>query len=266
MQNKSKELEVAIKAALEAGKILEKYFETEILREFKEDTSIVTLADKESEEVIKKIISNAFPTHSILGEETGLTKNESNYTWHIDPIDGTRNFANAIPLFAVSIALESKQELVMGVVYNPSTNTLFYAEKGMGAYFNDKRIFVSKDDANHGMVTVSRGKQSEDERLFRELLYFLPKKAVSSVRDLGCAALDLVYVARGGLEANIQLGLNTYDFAAGVLILQEAGAKITNLDGNEWKFPDNHFIASNGVFHDLLVDEIKRQKIKLNMD
>lgn len=263
MDNKSKELEVAIQAALAAGKILEKYFETEILKDMKEDKSIVTLADRESEEVIKKIILDVFPHHSILGEETGLTKNENHYIWHIDPIDGTRNFANAVPLFAVSIALEAKQELIVGVVYNPSTSSLFYAEKDKGAYLNDQKIFVSKDDASHAMVTVSRGKNSVDEKLFRELLYSLPKQAVSSVRDLGCAALDLVYVARGGLEANIQLGLNTYDFAAGVLILQEAGAKITTLDGSSWKFPDNHFIASNGIFHDLLVKEIQNQINKL---
>src|SRR3990167_6401155 len=111
MENKSPELEIAIKAALEAGRILEKYFETEILKEFKEDKSIVTLADKESENVIKKIISQAFPTHSILGEETGMTGNNNEYIWHVDPIDGTRNFANAIPLFAVSIALVYQNEV-----------------------------------------------------------------------------------------------------------------------------------------------------------
>ena len=265
MKTKSKELKVAIKSALKAGKIIEKYFETEILKELKEDKSIVTLADRESEDVIKKIISKAFPSHSILGEETGMTKRESEYVWHVDPVDGTRNFANGIPLFAVSIALIYNNEVIVGVVYNPSTRSLFYAEKSKGAYLNDKRIFVSKDDAIHGMITVSRGKNSVDEKLFRELLYCLPKKVVSSVRDLGCAALDLVYVARGGLEANIQLGLNTYDFAAGVFIIQEAGGKVTTLDGREWKFPENRFIASNGIFHDLLVEEVKKQKEKLNL-
>src|SRR3989344_7152080 len=133
--SKSKELEVAIKAALEAGKILEKYFETEILKNVKEDKSIVTIADGESEEVIKKIILDAFPTHSILGEETGMTGKESDYVWYVDPVDGTRNFANAIPFFAVSIALSYKQNLILGVVYNPSTRSFFYAEKGGGAYF-----------------------------------------------------------------------------------------------------------------------------------
>src|SRR3990167_7858297 len=100
--SKSKELEVAIKAAQEAGKILEKHFETEILKEFKEDASVVTLADRECEDIIKKIILSTYPGHSILGEETGMTENNTEYVWHIDPVDGTRNFSNGIPLFAVS--------------------------------------------------------------------------------------------------------------------------------------------------------------------
>ena|SRR3989344_7199369 len=265
MKNKSKELQVAIKAALEAGKILEKYFETEILKEFKEDTSIVTLADKESEEIIKKIIFNAFPTHSILGEETGMNGDKSDYVWHVDPIDGTRNFANAIPLFAVSIALVHKNNVIIGVVYNPASRSLFYAEKGKGTYFNDKRIFASKDDKDHAIVTISPGKLDIEKQLFLELGRYLPK-VIRSTRNLGCTAVELAYIARGGLEANIQLGWSyTYDFAAGVLLVEEAGGKITKLDGSLWKFPEHHFIASNGVFHDLLVEEVKRQKIKLGI-
>src|SRR3989344_6519683 len=145
MQNKSPELEVAIKAALEAGKVLEKHLQTEIFKGIKDDKSISVLADGESEEVIKKIIGEAFPEHSILGEETGMTQNSEHYVWHIDPVDGTRNFAHGIPFFAISIALLHKEELQVGVVYNPATKSLFYAEKGKGAYLNDKRIFVSKD-------------------------------------------------------------------------------------------------------------------------
>ena len=248
MQNKSKELETAILAALEAGKVLEKYFETEILKDFKEDKSIVTLADKESEEIIKKIIFGAFPEHSILGEETGMNGErgkESEYVWHVDPVDGTRNFANGIPLFAVSIALERKGEIIVGVVYNPATHSLFYAEKGSGAYLNDNKIFVSKDNTDHAIVTVSPGKE---RHIILELYHDLPK-VVRSVRNL---------------EANIQLGRNvSYDFAAGVFLVQEAGGKITNLDGSSWKFPENHLIASNGVFHDMLVDEVQRQIKKL---
>ncbi len=264
MENKSKELEIAIKAAREAGKVLEKYFETEILKEFKEDDTPVTLADTESEEIIKKIILSEFPSHCILGEETGMTGSGSEYVWHIDPVDGTRNFANGIPLFAVSIALVRNNEVIVGVVYNPATKSLFYAESSKGAYLNDKRIFVSKDNIDHGIVTVSPGKLQIEKKLLLELYYDLPK-IIRSARNLACTALDLSYVARGGLEVNIQLGLSTYDFAAGTLLVQEAGGKITTLEGGEWKFPDNHFIASNGVFHGVIVAEIKKQKEKLGM-
>ena len=259
---KSKELEVAIKAALEAGKVLEKYFETEVLKEFKEDKSIVTLADREAEDVIKKIIFSSFPEHSILGEETGMTKKLSDYTWHIDPLDGTTNFSNGIPIFATSLALEHKGVVIIGVIYNPTTDNLFYAEKGKGAYFNNKKISVSKDDQNHCIVTAASGKQKNDKDLKRNLFHYLPEK-IRSVRELGSTALELAYVARGGTEANIQIGLSTYDFAAGALLVLEAGGIITKLDGSEWKFPDNYFIASNGIFHELLVEEIKNQKEKL---
>ncbi|KKP86860.1 MAG: Inositol-phosphate phosphatase [Parcubacteria group bacterium GW2011_GWC1_35_8] len=265
MKNKSKELKVAIKTALKAGKVLEKYFETEILKDQKEDKSIVTLADGESEDIIKKIISKAFPEHSILGEETGMTGRKSDFVWHVDPVDGTRNFANGIPIFAVSIALVHKGNVIVGVVYNPISHSLFYAELGKGSYLNDKRIFISKDHTDHAIVTISPGKLEEGKQFQLDLYHNFPK-IVRSVRNLGSTATELAYVARGGLEANIQLGgNNSYDFAAGSLLVQEAGGKITTFDGGLWKFPENKFIASNGVFHDLLVIEVKRQKEKLGI-
>ncbi|OGI63512.1 hypothetical protein A2818_02640 [Candidatus Nomurabacteria bacterium RIFCSPHIGHO2_01_FULL_40_12] len=267
MENKSPELEIAIKAALEAGRILEKYFETEILKEFKEDKSIVTLADKESEDVIKKIIWEAFPEHSIMGEETGHTKNNGVHTWQIDPIDGTRNFANGLPLFALSIALEYENNIIVGVVYNPATRSLFYAEKDKGAYLNGKKINVSTDDSSRAILVSGKGRSIEDRKLSRLLMHNLPEQFTGlTVRDLGCCALDLAFLARGGVEVSIELGLHSYDFAAGVLLVQEAGGKITKLDGGVWKFPHNYFIASNGVFHDTLVEEVRKQKEKLNME
>ena|SRR3989344_5680466 len=263
MQDKSKSLEVAIKAAQEAGKILEKYFETEILKEFKEDASITTIADKESEELIKKIILENFPEHSILGEETGMTGEQSDYVWHVDPLDGTRNYSNGIPLFAVSIALAYKRELIVGVIHNPNLNTLFYAEKGKGAYWNDKKIHVSKDEAKKGIVTVASGKMPAHKELRRNLMHYLPDNVVSAVRDFGCTAFDLAYVARGSTEADIKFGLSSYDFAAGLLLVSEAGGKITKVDGSPWNLSETSYIASNGIFHDILIEEIKKQKEKL---
>lgn len=265
MENKSKELEVAIQAALEAGKILERHFETDILKEFKEDKSVVTIADKEAEEVIKKIILAEFPNHSIIGEETGMTKNTGDHTWCVDPVDGTRNFANGIPFFAVSVALLNEKEPVVGVVYNPATNSLFYAEKGKGSYLNDKKIQVSQDPAEKALMTVSSGRKSIDRKIRRGLMHDLPERIVSSVRDLGSTALDLSYLARGSTEADIKFGLDIYDLAAGVLLVTEAGGLVTNTEGGEWNIKDTSFIASNGLFHDVLIEEVKKQKEKLNL-
>lgn len=265
MENKSKELEVAIEAALQAGKILEKHQETEIERGVKEDKSMVTLADTESEEVIKKIISEKFPDHSIIGEETDAIKGKSSYTWYVDPVDGSRNFAHKIPFFAISIALLHKEDILVGIVYNPATNSLFYAEKGKGAYLNGKKIRVSKADRNKCIVTVAVGRNSS-QLLRRNLLHYLPENVVSSVRDFGCTALDLAYVARGSTEADIKIGFKIYDAASGILLITEAGGVVTGINGDKWKLSDEgSFIASNGVFHDLLVEEVKKQKEKLKL-
>lgn len=265
MENKSKELEVAIHAALEAGKILEKHQETDIERGVKEDKSMVTLADAESEEIIKNIISKNFPDHSIIGEETDAVKGTGSYVWYVDPIDGSRNFAHKIPFFAVSIALIHEGNILVGVVYNPATNSLFYAEKGKGAYLNDKKITISKANKDKCIVTVSVGRGSS-QLLRRNLLHDLPENVVSSVRDFGCTALNLAFVARGSTEADIEIGFKTYDAASGILLVTEAGGVVTGIEGEKWKLSDEgSFIASNGIFHDVLIEEVKRQKEKLNI-
>lgn len=256
MENKSQELQIAIKAALEAGALLKGYFEGDIGKELKDDSSFVTIADRESEEIIKNIISKNFPTHSILGEETGMTKNDDMYVWHIDPIDGTHNFANGIPIFGVSIALEKQGGLIVGVVYNPATQSLFYTEKGKGAWLNNRQIFVSKEERETGMLTSGFSGGGETRKLKDAIRTEFPATFIRSTRNLGCMALELAFVARGGTEVCVQFGLKTYDFAAGALLVLEAGGTITNFDGSEWKFPGNKFLASNGVFHTELVNKI----------
>jgi myo-inositol-1(or 4)-monophosphatase len=256
MENKSKELEIAIKAARQAGKLLFDYFHgEEDNREVKDDSSIVTVADKQSEEMIKKIILGEFPDHCILGEESGMTDNDSDFVWHVDPVDGTRNFANGIPIFAVSIALEKAGEIILGVVYNPVTNRMFYGEKGNGVWLNGRQVFVSNQDDSQGMLTICAGREKGDLELKFELLH-KGSEFVRSVRSFGCAALEFAYLASGGTEALILLGLNTYDFAAGIFLVQEAGGKVTNMDGSNWVFPGNRFLASNGVFHENLLKNI----------
>lgn len=256
MEDKSHELKIAIQAALEAGAVLKGYFEGDIEKELKDDESFVTVADKESEEIIKNIIGKNFPTHSILGEETGLTENDNDNVWHIDPVDGTFNFANGIPIFAVSIALERKRDIVIGVVYNPATGSLFYTEKGKGAWLNNKKITVSKEGRETGMLTSGFSKDEKARKLKDSIRTEFPAHFIKTTRNLGCMALELAFLARGGIEVCVQYGLKTYDFAAGALLVLEAGGTITNFDGSEWKFPGNQFLASNGVFHTELVNKI----------
>jgi myo-inositol-1(or 4)-monophosphatase len=258
MENQSQELKVAIESAQKAGAILKDYFEGDIGKELKDDSTFVTVADRESEEIIKNIITQHFPTHSILGEETGLTENDNENVWHVDPVDGTFNFANGIPIFGVSIALERKGEVVVGVVYNPATGSLFYAEKGKGAWLNNKKITVSKEGKETGMLTSGFSKDEKARKLKDAIRTIFPAHFIKTTRNLGCMALELSFLARGGTEVCVQYGLKTYDFAAGTLLVQEAGGVITRLDGSEWKFPDNYFVASNGVFHNELIAEIKK--------
>ena len=194
-----------------------------------------------------------------------MLENNSDYVWYIDPLDGTMNFANGIPLFAISIALACQNELKVGVVYNPISDSMFCAELGKGAYLNDKRIFVSKDGKDKGIIVTGSSRNSEDKMLWKSLNASL-LNVVRTFRYLACAALDLAYVARGGLEASILIGLHTYDFAAGALLVKEAGGTIVNFNGDPWQFPEKKIIATNGLFHNDLVEVIKNEKEKLGMN
>lgn len=244
-------LKVAIAAAQKGGEVISRYFETGIAREVKDDKSFVTAADTEAESAIIAHIKKHFPDHSILSEESGAEKQDSPYEWIIDPLDGTANFVNGIPLFAVSIAALKDGVPVVAVVYQPVGNSLYAAEKGKGTLWNGKKVRVSDGGKEHAVVTFAPGKK-EKEKL--NSLFTSAERFVKSKRYLGCAALDLAYVARGGTEGVFFLGLNKWDYAAGVLLVEEAGGKITDFSGAPWVFGgSDFFIASNGTVHpDLL--------------
>lgn len=159
----SKNLDIAIKAAKDAGEIVAKYFEDTFEASFKDDGSIVTQADKEAEDVIIERINAEFPEDGFYGEESGVSNEKSERTWYIDPIDGTTNFANGLPIFAISIALEKGGEIVSSVVYNPITNSMYYAEKGKGAYYNDKKIKVSDNPSSAAILTTGNSRESDDK-------------------------------------------------------------------------------------------------------
>jgi len=248
-------LNIAIEAARRGGEVLLKYFEmTGLEREIKEDKSFVTKADKESETAIIDIVQRELPEHGFLGEEGHDINPGAEYRWIVDPLDGTTNFVNGIPLFAVSIGILHENDVVAAVVYNPVTRSLYAAEKGKGATYNGKLAKVSVQPAEMGCVTFGPGKKDK-ERL--NVLFSKSEQFVKSKRYLGGAALDLAYVARGGMEGFISIGLNKWDYAAGALLVQEAGGTITDFKGNPWTMEQNYFVASNGVAHSALLQLVK---------
>ena len=192
------------------------------------DSDIVTTADNECESYIKEFIKSHYPSHSILSEESGETQGIATYRWVIDPIDGTTNFFSGIPLWGISIGVELNGETVIGVVYLPATDELFYAEKGKGAFLNGKRIHVS-DQSKLSRSVISTGfpvdKDSNPDNNLDNLAAVLP--LVRDIRRLGAATADICYTAAGFLGGYWELNLHEWDVNAGLLILTEAGGKST---------------------------------------
>jgi myo-inositol-1(or 4)-monophosphatase len=255
----SQRLSIALNAAKTSGMLVGEYFETSLEKRTKEDSSIVTIADEASEKVIIEALKEAFPDDAIVGEEGGGQEGTSGYAWFVDPLDGTRNFANGIPIFSISIGVEYEGMPYLGVVYNPATSSLFWAEKGSGAFWNDNPIRVSTQSTKDSIVTLGTSRKELDKTnanwLIRELNE--NEKLGCSVRVLGSMALELCYVARGGTEAVINLGTQKYDYMAGTAILLEAGGTITGLKGDLWTPENGYCVASNGVVHNDIISATK---------
>lgn len=217
----------AIAWSREAGEVQLKYFRSSHLniRAKFNDSDIVTEADKASEQVIINNINRTYPQHAILSEEMGGNAIESDYRWIIDPLDGTTNFSNGLPLFSVSIAVEYRGEVIVGVVYAPYLDEMFHAVKGGGAWLNGKPIAPSgKESLSHSVVTTGFpvDKDTTTDNNLDNVSRVLPR--VRGMRRLGSAAIDLCYVAAGFLDGYWEMNLHTWDVAAGQLIVQEAGA------------------------------------------
>jgi len=249
----SKELEVAIKAAKEAGKILQKHFRKSNKITIKEDMSLLTEADKLAEEKIIFIIKNYFPDYSINAEESGFSKKTSDYLWMIDPLDATTNFSIGVPIFAVSIALALKKELLLGVTYNPFTQELFWAEKGKGAFLNGKKVCVSEtSELRKSLVFFNRGRAREDAgnlaKAFDKISH-----VIRTPRIFGSSTYQFALVASGRASGIISFGCTYWDVGAGVLLVKEAGGSVTDLKGDEWTLDSKDILASNGKIHDELL-------------
>lgn len=210
----------------------------------------VTEADHASEKAIFEVIKNDFPNHFILSEEAGEIKMDSEYKWIIDPIDGTINFANGIPICCVSIGVEHKGKIIMGAVYNPLMNEFYFAEKGLGATLNNKKISVSNktEVVNSCLVTGFPYTYLDTPNGPLQVFEKLIRKGIP-VRRLGSAAIDLCWVAAGRFDGFYEHKLQAWDSAAGFLMVEEAGGKVTDYEGNYYDVYQPHILATNGKIH-----------------
>lgn len=248
--------------AREAGALLREFYAQGVTTEYKGAADLVTVADRTAEKLIRERLSKVFPTHGIYGEEGTRDRLDQEFRWYVDPLDGTTNFAHAVPHFCVSLGLEQRPSgltegedgtLVAGVIYDPMRDELYLAERGKGAYLNGKRIHVSTI-ATLEESLVSTGFPSR-KRHESPNVHFYHEFTLRShgVRRLGSAALDLAYVAAGRYEGFWEFNLNPWDTAAGILIVEEAGGKVTDFSGNHYRLESKEILASNGKIHAELV-------------
>lgn len=248
-------ISVAEKAAREAGELLRTNLGKVKEITLKGKNSLVTEVDRLSEEIIVECIKRSFPSHDIFAEESGRRSTSSEYVWIIDPLDGTTNYAHGYPFFSVSIALEVGGELKAGVVYDPVKDEMFSAELGRGAFMNGEEIRVSASsrlDESHlvtGFVHDDAGMVEENLRHFSDFIW-----RARAVRRDGSAALDLCYVACGRFDGFWELGLNPWDTAAGVLIVEESGGRVTDFTGDDYSIYVKEMLASNSVIHSEMID------------
>lgn len=278
--------------AREAGALLMHYFHQHLKIEYKGDADLVTAADRAAEALIRDRIRARWPTHDVLGEEQGLSDQGSDYRWYVDPLDGTTNFAHGYPVFCVSIGLEHRGSesktlqsqssespnwaspslesqvqkegpsgqmtgRIAAVVYDPTRDELFTAEQGRGARLNGESIHVSKI-ATMKESLLATGFPSH-KRHKNPNIYFYHQITLHThgVRRAGSAALDLCNVASGRYDGFWEFNLNPWDTAAGVLIVQEAGGKVTRFDGSPFELNSHETVASNGLLHEALLEEFK---------
>ena len=244
-----------IKATEAGAKIIKEYFDKSFTISNKEGiNNLVTEVDHKSEHAIIEVIKNDFPSHFILSEEAGALEQDSEYKWIIDPIDGTVNYANGIPICCVSIGIEKAGKMIMGAVFNPFINEFYFAERGQGATLNDKKISVTKrtEVIKSCLVTGFPYTYINEENGPLQVFEKFIRKGIP-VRRLGSAAIDLCWVAAGRFDGFYEHQLSAWDSAAGFIIVEEAGGKVTNLKGDTYNPYQPGLIATNGLIHDEIV-------------
>ena len=243
--------------AREAGALLMDFFRKRVAVEYKGDVDLVTVADRASEKLITERIRQRWPQHGIMGEEGTRSDLGNDYRWYVDPLDGTTNFAHSYPVFCISLALEYKGERIAGVIFDPTRDEMFTVERGGGAFVNDRRIQVSSV-SNLAECLVATGFPSH-KRHKNPNIYFYHQITLKThgVRRAGSAALDLAGVAAGRFDGFWEFNLNPWDTAAGVLLVEEAGGRVTDFTGQPFQIASREVLASNGIVHPDLVREFQ---------
>ncbi|MBU1026803.1 MAG: inositol monophosphatase [Candidatus Margulisbacteria bacterium] len=246
-----KRLKLAIRAAEKAGRMLVDNFDRPIKFIRKKDGSLVTKIDLKAEKIIVGLIKKYFPKDNILAEESPNYTFDSEYRWIIDPLDGTHNFIRGINIFGTSIALQNKKEVVVGVINMPLAGGLYHAQRGKGCYLNGKRIKVSKKKIKDATIVYDSSIEKEKTAMLRVLGAMADK--IFNFRMFGSTAAGLTYVAEGKVEAEIEFNDAVWDFAAGLLLVEEAGGMVSDFKGKRWSIDTKKYVASNGKVHkDLL--------------
>ena len=261
MKLSSANINVIVKACRKAAKILIRDFgEIENLQvSLKGPGDFVTLSDKKVEKILIEELQKARPSYSILSEEIGEIKNDKEFKWIIDPIDGTSNFLHGIPHFGISVGLEHMEEIVCGIIYDPIKDEMFAAEKGNGSYMNNQRIRVSSRSKLKDCLIVTGGprrNQKDRDLALKEYDKFSSSVDVP-VRKMGSASLDMAYVAAGRFDGMWQRNLNYWDIAAGIIIIKEAGGFVTDFRGENEYIQNKTILVTNSKINNEMIEVLK---------
>lgn len=254
-------MKVAREAAREAGEMLRTNFHERREIHFKGMVDLVTNFDKDAQDMIYTRLSSAFPDHDFIAEEGLIRKKGAEYRWVIDPLDGTTNYAHRFPIFTVSIALEKKGRVILGVVNDPMREEMFSAAEGEGAFLNGRRVKVSSvTDLNRSLLATGfpYDVRVSDVNNIDHFNHFLVR--AQAIRRCGSAAMDLCYVACGRFDGFWELKLSPWDMAAGCLIVREAGGRTSDFEGNEFSIYKPEVLASNGRIHEQMRDVLRLGK------
>jgi myo-inositol-1(or 4)-monophosphatase len=243
-------LHAAVEIAHEAGALLAELFTQPLEIRYKLRSDLVTVADRRSEALIVGRLRERFPDHAIVAEEGGNHRSASDYCWYVDPLDGTTNYAHGFPIYGVTLGLAYRGEVIAGVVYDPTHQHTYAAERGAGAYLNDRRLHVSTAEKLSESLLGTGFPPFANNHDLNTKFYFRFTELSHGIRRAGSAALDLCCVAAGRFEAFWELKLHPWDKAAGTLLVTEAGGRVTDVRGAAFNLLGDDVFVSNGLVHD----------------